>query len=157
MKLTPDLENMGFCLINVNETDVDNYIYLKRTVYKKYIDEHSDFFGEWNDKFSFDEFYHKIKLTFFKKLLLNDAIVGFMNYDQKKDKIDDTSIFLAEKVQNKGIGTLFISNLIKLSKEYSIPTFIEVITTNPAQNLYKRLGFEIYKEKDVFYFLKYIP
>ena len=155
MELTPNLENMGFCLINVNETDIDNYIHLRRTVYKKYIDEHSCFFGEWNDKFSFDEFYHKIKLTFFKKLLLNDEIVGFMNYDHKKDKISDISIFLSEKIQNKGIGTLFISNLIKLSKEYFVPIFIEVIKTNPAQNLYKRLGFEIYKEKDVFYFLKY--
>lgn len=157
MELTPNLENMGFCLINVNETDIDNYIHLKRTVHKKYIDEHSDFFGGWNDKFVFDEFYQKIKLTFFRKLLLNDEIVGFMNYDHKKDKIDDVSIFLSEKIQNKGIGTLFVSNLIKLSKEYSIPAFIEVIKTNPAQNLYKRLGFEIYKEEDVFYFLKYNP
>jgi len=157
VELTPNLENMGFCLINVNETDIDNYIHLKRTVHKKYIDEHSDFFGGWNDKFVFDEFYQKIKLTFFRKLLLNDEIVGFMNYDHKKDKIDDVSIFLSEKIQNKGIGTLFVSNLIKLSKEYSIPAFIEVIKTNPAQNLYKRLGFEIYKEEDVFYFLKYNP
>ena len=157
MELTPILENMGFCLINVNENDINDYINLRRTVYKKYIDEHSYFFGEWNDKFSFDEFYYKTKLTFFKKLLLNDEIVGFMNYDYKKDKIDNISIFLVGKIQNKGIGTLFISNLIKLSNEYSIPMFIEVIKTNPAQNLYKLLGFEIYKEKDVFCFLKYNP
>jgi len=146
---------MGFCLIDTNENDIDDYVHLRRTTYKKYIDEHNYFFGEWNDKFSFDEFYHKMKLTFFKKLLLNDEIVGFVNYDHKKDKIDDITIFLVEEIQNKGIGTLFISNLIKLSNEYSIPAFIEVIKTNPAQNLYKRLGFEIYKEQDVFYFLKY--
>ena len=157
---------MGFCLVDVNEADIlvdvneadiDDFIFLRRTVYKKYIDEYNWFFGEWDDKFSFDEFYHKIKLTFFKKLLLNDETVGFMNYDCKKDKIDNVSIYLAEKVQNKGIGTLFISNLTKLSDEYSVPAFIEVIKSNPAQNLYKRLGFEIYKEDDVFYFLKYNP
>lgn len=157
MKLTSNLENMGLSLVNVNETDINDYIHLKRTVYKKYIDEHSDFFGEWNDKFEFEAFYYKMKSTFFKKLLLNDEIVGFMNYDHKEDKIDDISIHLVEKIQNKGIGTLFISHLIKLSKEYCIPAFIESIKTNPAQNLYKRLGFAFYKEEDVFYFFRYNP
>jgi len=116
MKLTSAIDKMGFRLIDINESDLEDYIYLRRTVYKKYIDENNDYFGEWDDKFSSDEFYYKIKLTFFKKLLLNDEIVGFMNYDHKKDKINDVTIYLTDKAQGKGIGTIFISNLIKLSK-----------------------------------------
>ena len=71
-----------------------------------------------------------------------------MNYDQKDDKIDDVSIRIIEKAQNKGIGTLFILHLIKLSKEFCIPIYIGVMKTNPAQNLYKRLGFELYNPDD---------
>ena len=155
MKLTSDIENMGFSLADTNETDVDDYIRVKKVTYKKYIDEYTDFFGEWSDEIEFNAFHSKCKLTFFKKLILNNEIAGFLNYNQKEDKFDDISIHIIEKAQNKGIGTLFITNLIKLSKDFGKPLFIEVVKSNPAQNLYKRLGFEIYKEDDVFYFLKY--
>lgn len=64
-------------------------------------------------------------------------------------------IRIIEKAQRKGIGTWFLLNLIKLSKEFCIPIFVVAIKTNPAQNLYKRLGFEFYKEEDVFYFFIY--
>ena len=94
-------------------------------------------------------------MTFFKKLLLNNEIVGFLNYDQKEDRFDDISVHIIEKAQNKGIGTLFILNLIKLAKDFGKPLFIEVVKSNPAKNLYKRLGFEIIKEDNVFYYLKY--
>lgn len=40
-------------------------------------------------------------------------------------------------------------------KKYSVPIFLVVIKTNPAQNLYKRLGFEVYEEKNAFLFFKY--
>ena len=155
MNLTPEIEKMGFYLADTNEFDVDEYIHVKKITYKKYIDKYNNFFGEWNDEIEFNAFYSKRKLTFFKKLLLNNEIVGFLNYDHKKDKFDDISIHIIEKAQNKGIGTLFLLNLTELSKEFDKPLFIEVVKSNPAQNLYKRLGFEIYKENNVFYFLKY--
>ena len=152
MKLTADIENMGFRLADTNELDVDDYIRVKKIVYKKYIEE---YFGEWNDEIEFNAFYGKRKLTFFKKLLLNNETVGFLNYDQKEDRFDNISVHIIEKAQNKGIGTLFLLNLIELAKEFGKPLFIEVVKSNPAQNLYRRLGFEIYKEDDVFYFLRY--
>ena len=71
-----------------------------------------------------------------------------MNYDRKNDKIDNISIRIIEKAQNRGIGTLFISHLIKLSKGFCIPIYIEAIKTNPVQNLYKRLGFEFYNPNE---------
>ena len=34
--------------------------------------------------------------------------------------------------------------------------YLVVIKTNPAQDLYKRLGFECYKEQDVFYYYRFL-
>ena len=146
MNLTSDLEKIGFCLADMNEADIDDFLRVDQLTFQRYIDEYPEYFGDkYNFEIGNDCFHQKIKLTFFKKLLLNDEAVGFMNYDQKDDKIDDISIRIIEKAQNKGIGTLFISHLIKLSKEFCIPIYIEAIKTNPVQNLYKRLGFEFYK------------
>jgi len=151
------MKNMGFRLVDTTEADVDDYIRVKRITYKKYIDEHREFFGEWSDEMEFHAFFIRRKQTFFKKLLLHNEIVGFMGYDLKEGKIADVSIHIVEKAQNKGIGTCFILNLIELSKGFRKPILIEVAKSNPAQNLYRRLGFEVYKEKDAFYFLKYNP
>ena len=94
-------------------------------------------------------------MTFFKKLIWNNETVGFLCYDQKDDKIDNVFIRISEKAQNKGVGTLFLSYLKELSLEYSIPVYLVVIKTNPAQYLYEKLGFECYKEQDVFYYYQY--
>ena len=157
MDLTPDLKNMGFSLADVSETDIDDFIYIDKTSYVKYFEDYREFFGEYNNEIAIDNFNKKIKSTFFKKLLLNDEIVGYMNYDRKENQIDDISVRIVAKAQNKGIGTLFVSHIIKLSKEFGVPAFIESMKSNPVQNLYKRLGFELYKESDIIYFFVYYP
>jgi len=152
MKLTPELENMGFCLADMNESDADDFICVDKASYIKYINQ---YYGEYKEEIALDNFCDKRKLTFFKKILLNDETVGFLNYDQKEDKIDSVSIRIIEKAQNNGLGTLFVSHLISLSKKFRIPVYIEAIKTNPVQNLYKRLGFRICKKTDIIYFFIY--
>ena len=146
MKLTPDLEKMGFCLTKMYRSDLDDFLRVDKLTFQRYINEYPEYFGDkYKPEIGTDCFKQKIKLTFFKKLLLNSEVVGFMNYDKKDNKIDDISIRILEKAQNRGIGTLFLSHLIKLSEKFRIPIYIEAIKTNPVQSLYKRLGFEFYK------------
>jgi GNAT superfamily N-acetyltransferase len=157
MELTSDLKSSGFSFMDTSESDLDDYIHVERISHSKYVIEHSDFFGEWNEEILVDVFHCKRELTFFQKLLLHDKVVGFFGYDQKDDRIDNVFIRIIEKAQNKGLGTLFLSNLKKLSKEIGKPIFIATIKTNPAQHLYQRLGFDFYKEEDVFYFFRFDP
>ena len=125
MELTPDLENMGFCLADMNDTDLNDFLRVDKLTFQRYINEFPEFFGDkYNPEIGTDCFHQKRKLKYFKKLLLNDEVVGFMNYDKKDDKIDDISIRIIKKVQNMGIGTLFLSHLIKLSKEFCVPIYI---------------------------------
>ena len=154
MKLTPDLENMGFSLADMTETDLDDFLRVDKIAYEKYI---VKYYGEYKNEFALENFNNKLKFTFFKKILLNEETVGFLNYDQKDDKIENISLRIVEKAQNNGIGTLFLSNLIKLSEKFKIPAYIESFISNPVQNLYKRLGFEIYDETDKLYFFVYNP
>ena len=152
MEFTFEMKRKGFSLMDINDEDIREFILIEKLTHFKYVAEHKYFFGEWNEDILRSAFEAKRKMRFFKKILWNDEIVGYLCYDQKKDKIDNVFIRISEKSQNKGIGTLFLSYLKKLSQEYSVPIFLVVIKTNPAQILYEKLGFERYKEQDVFYF-----
>ena len=143
--------DMGFSLKDVHQDDLNDYLFVEKISHSKYIFENSEFLGESDEQILKDAFYDRIKMTFFKKILLNNEIVGFLNYDKKVNKIDNVLLKIMPKVQNKGIGTWFLQEL----KKYSVPIFLVVIKTNPAQNLYKRLGFEVYEEKNAFLFFKY--
>lgn len=155
MEFTLDFKNKGFSLNDVCKGDLEDFISIEKVSHSKYVVENRNFFGEWNEKVLRDSFEEKRKMTFFKKVLWKDETVGFLSYDQQEDKIDKIFIRLIEKAQNKGIGTWFLSDLKKLAGELSIPLFLMVIKTNPAQNLYRQLGFELYKEQNVFYYFRY--
>lgn len=155
MELTLELKNGGFVLEDVNENDVEDFVYVEKNSHSKYVIEHREFFGEYNEEIIFNAFADRRKMTFFKKILWQNETVGFLSYDQKKDKIDNVLIKIIEKAQNRGIGTLFLEYLKGISKELGIPVLVVAIQTNPAQNLYKRLGFEFYKKQDVFRIFRY--
>ena len=155
MKLISELKLKSFSLMDISDADIDDFILLEKLTHYKYVAEHEYFFGEWNEDILRSAFAGKREMTFFKKLIWEDETVGFLCYDQKEDKIDNIFIRIAEKAQNKGVGTLFLSYLKELSLEYSIPVYLVVIKTNPAQYLYEKLGFECYKEQDVFYYYQY--
>lgn len=155
MKLISELKLKSFSLMDISDADIDDFILLEKLTHYKYVAEHEYFFGEWNEDILRSAFAGKREMTFFKKLIWNSETVGFLCYDQKDDKIDNVFIRIAEKAQNKGIGTLFLSHLKELSLEYSISVYLVVIKTNPARYLYEKLGFECYKEQDVFYYYQY--
>lgn len=155
MELTDVLIKKGFVLENAAENDLGDFIYVERMSHNQYVTEHIDFFGEWNENILINAFNKKLRLSYFQKIVLDGEIVGFLGYDKKNHIIDDVFIRLLDKVQNNGIGTLFLSNMIVLSEKFSMPIIIVVIKTNPAQNLYKKMGFEFYKEEDVFYYFIY--
>lgn len=70
------------------------------------------------------------------------------------------AIIVDEKMRGKGVGTKLIQELMALGKERFKLQFmhLEVYEGNPAINLYRRMGFEVYgvhpkfmKDKDRYY------
>lgn len=83
--------------------------------------------------------------------------VGFFAYNELEDKIDDISIQIIEKAQNKGVGSFYLRHITSLSKRTNKPIMLKVFKSNPAGNLYKRFGFEKYMETASHYFMRYNP
>ncbi|MDK2952604.1 MAG: hypothetical protein PWQ77_2269 [Kosmotogales bacterium] len=158
MILSEELKNKGFSLSTVSKNDFEDYLNVKRSCYKKYVDE---YYGGWVEDFQIkmngDSFRKTLKISCFQKILLDGSIVGFWGYDEMEDKINSTSIQLIEKAQNKGVGSFFLKELVSLSDRTNKPIFLRVFKSNPAQNLYKRFGFIIYDEIPSHFLMRYDP
>lgn len=152
------MDYQGFSLCDASISDLPDYINVKRACYKKYVDE---YFGGWVEdaqvKMNTDAFNSMMKETCFKKLLLDNKVIGFLAYDEQEDRIDGISIQMFKTAQNKGIGTFYLKHITLISDNKNKPIFLKVFKSNPAQNLYKRFGFEIYSETSTHYLMKYDP
>ena len=156
MDLIDEIKRKDFSLMDISDADIEDFILVEKQTHYKYVAEHKYFFGEWNEDILRNAFESKREMTFFKKIIWKGETVGFLSYDHKEDKIDNVFIRIMKKAQKNGIGTLFLSYLKEMASEHSIPVYLVVIKTNPAQDLYKRLGFECYKEQDVFYYYRFL-
>jgi ribosomal protein S18 acetylase RimI-like enzyme len=158
MILSQELIDKGFFISNVSDSDFCSYLLVKKACYEKYVDE---YFGGWVDdvqkEIQIKEFSESNNQSTFKKILLNGEIVGFFAFDELNDKIGGISIQMTEKAQNMGIGSFYLSHVISLSEKDKKPIFLKVFKSNPAQNLYKRFGFEICDETFSHYSMTYNP
>ncbi|MGH4119164.1 GNAT family N-acetyltransferase [Clostridium sp.] len=156
MQLTAELLNQGFSFQDVSIDDLANYIDVKRVCYKKYVDE---YYGGWIEniqiKMNTDAFTDMMKETCFQKLLLNNVTIGFVSYNELDDEIEGISIQMFETSQHKGVGSFFLTYITSLSKKVNKPIFLKVFKSNPAQNLYKRFGFDKYSETETHYLMRY--
>ncbi len=152
------LISRGFRFDEVTEYDLDAYLNVKRSCYKKYVDQ---YYGGWVEdiqiEMNTDIFVKTRKQSCFQKILLNDETVGFLGYDEQEDRIDGITIQMVEKAQNKGVGSHYLEQIMRLSNESNKLIFLKVFKSNPAQKLYERFGFVVYSETASHYLMRYSP
>lgn len=134
----------NFELIPYKDSDYEFIFSTKKICYKKYVEEN---YGEWVDKTQYEmldkflaETKDKIKIIVVngnRAGFTNGQIIDYNNYEQG-------NICILPQYQNRGIGTLILKDAIKKNKNKNI--ILQVFKQNRAQELYKRLGFEIFGE-----------
>ena len=82
----------------------------------------------------------------YQLIALKERIIGFVKVVRS-----DTEIYLGEiqidrHYQKQGIGTNLIKSLIKEAKTDRKKLWLQVVKGNPAERLYKRLGFNVFEE-----------
>lgn len=87
-----------------------------------------------------------------KIIVFEGKDAGFLWIKEKDAETLLVSIRLLPEVQNKGIGTKIIKDLLKESEK---PVTLQVMKINPAQDLYKRLGFQIVGETETHFLLRF--
>ena len=117
---------------------------VKKTVYKKYVEEN---FGEWNDddQYKFmDEFVLSSADHIFI-IVSNGEKIGFVNGKNLDDgSYEQGNLCILPNWQGKGIGTEILQKVISEHSNQTIK--LRVFKQNPAKNLYEKLGFEVVGE-----------
>ncbi len=88
---------------------------------------------------------------------VENKAIGFTKLVHNFDELYLAEIQIDRVYQNRGIGTSIISSAIAESEKLVKKITLNVIKGNPAEYLYKRLGFEIYEETETHRRLQRIP
>ena len=158
MELTEELKNRGFALAGVEDGDFESYHAVKQVCYEKYV---AQYYGGWDDdlqrKMNRTAFENTKEQTLFYKILMQDKTVGFFNFHEKADVIEDLTIQMLPDAQNKGVGTFYLHYLTTLADRVQKPVLLKVFQSNPAKTLYERHGFLVYEDIGTHFRMKYTP
>ena len=85
------------------------------------------------------------------------ADIGWLQSSIQDSALYLEQIFIDAACQRRGIGTEIIQGLIDQATRASQPVTLGVVKTNPARNLYERLGFRITHEDDRKFYMRREP
>jgi GNAT superfamily N-acetyltransferase len=81
--------------------------------------------------------------------------VGVLRVERGADFIDLKQIFIRPAFQRQGIGAEVLHRLIREANGAGVPLRLRVLRVNPAQQLYKRLGFTVVREAPEHVYMEY--
>ena len=77
----------------------------------------------------------------YKVIEINNRIIGFMKVVWSETEIYLAEIQIAQNYQKQGIGTSLIQLIIEKARKNNKKLWLKVLKSNPAKQLYQRLGF----------------
>ena len=88
---------------------------------------------------------------------LSGVPIGVLRVERTAACIEVKQIFLLPEHQRCGIGSELILRLIDEAKEAKVPLRLRVLNVNPAQRLYKRLGFFVVRSTTEHQYMEWTP
>ena len=134
---------MNFTLRNCLMSDAKFILNLKELGMKWYIEK---LYG-WNIDIQMQKTIDELNenLSNMKIIMAEGKDVGVTTFIEYDDYCQVGLIVIHPDFQNKGIASQIIKNYIEIAKNKSKRIIIKTFKENPAQNLYKRHGFQVYE------------
>lgn len=108
----------------------------------------------WNEELQRYLFKQNFSLENGEIIVVEGKDAGFLDVREKERERVLISIRLLPEFQNKGVGTKVIQGLLAEARAKNKPVRLQVLKINPAQRLYKRLGFEVFDETDTHFLMR---
>jgi ribosomal protein S18 acetylase RimI-like enzyme len=90
----------------------------------------------------------------FEVLLVDGEPAGRLYVHRSSGEMRIIDIALLPRFRQQGIGSALLRELLDEATTRCLPVTIHVERNNPALRLYRRLGFEIVSEGDVYYLMR---
>lgn len=122
--------------------DIDFIFELKKLCLKWYI----EIVYGWDDKSQYNKTKNELNrnIEYMKIICVDDMAVGITTFSEEDGCYRVGLTMIHPDYQNTGIGSAVIRDYINLAEKDNKRTIIKTYKDNPAQNLYKRLGFKVY-------------
>jgi len=83
--------------------------------------------------------------------------VGFVLVEEKGDELFLAEIQIAHDMQDRGIGSAVVRDLIEKAMGMNLLLVLTVLRANRAKKLYDRLGFQVVNEDDEGFYMRWPP
>ncbi len=89
------------------------------------------------------------------KIIQDGAVdIGRLSVKEFSDHILFDAIHLLPDYQGRGIGTLLLQDVLMQAKGRQLPVRLILLRSNPAKQLYERLGFMVHDEDVERYYMQ---
>ncbi|HEX8250412.1 MAG TPA: GNAT family N-acetyltransferase [Pyrinomonadaceae bacterium] len=109
----------------------------------------------WNEDWQRRNFEKNFNLREGEIIVVGEKDAGFLWISEKETEIALISIRLLPEFQNRGIGTKLIKDVLDKARAQKKPVRLQVLKINPAQNLYEKLGFEVFGETATHFLMRF--
>lgn len=142
---------MKYDIKNVYNSDKEAIYLTKKNSIQPYVEK----IWGWNEEYQILDFEESFLLDNFKKIMVDELFVGFIETQEYDQVINVTEIHILPDYQGAGIGSDIIRNIISKAEDKNKSTTIGCFKDNVnAVKLYKRLGFEMINETETHFVMK---
>lgn len=133
------------------EEDFEFIFSLNKINMKKYV----DVIRGWNEEYERADMKTKFIPGAHKIIQADRQDIGVILIQEEPDHFKLTHLELLPEFQNKGIGTKLIKEVLDNAKAKNKYVWLKVLKTNPAIELYKKLGFVKIGEEELKYIMRF--
>lgn len=133
------------------EEDFEFIFSLNKINMKKYV----DIIRGWNEEYERADMKNKFMPGTHKIIQVDEQDVGTILIQEELGHFKLAHLELLPQFQNKGIGTKLIKEILDKAKTKNKYVWLKVLKTNPAIELYKKLGFVKIGEEELKYIMRF--
>jgi ribosomal protein S18 acetylase RimI-like enzyme len=142
-----------FSLRPATPDDYDFLYDLNRSALGEYVAQVSGWDEEWEQQ-NFRERFDPDRRQIIR---IDGEDAGAFGFYADGDHVLLDYLAILPEYQRRGIGSRLISSVVEEARKLGKPVRVQVLKTNPATQLYKRLGFDIVEEAERHFIMKWSP
>jgi ribosomal protein S18 acetylase RimI-like enzyme len=143
-------ERPVYDLRTATSTDEDFIYGLRVSGLKDFVDQ----IWGWDEAFQRERFEKSFNSAAYQIISVEGRDVGAMSVDWREGEVSLDDIEITKEWRGRGLGTQIITDLMAQASRQGCPVSLQVLKLNPAQDLYKRLGFRVVDETVTHYLMR---